>query len=265
MEIYVIGKQWMWKAQYSTGQRVIIGGNPHNMAEPGYVSIGRLVIPVNRPTHLILTSEDVIHDFGVPAFRNKIDVIPGRYTHIWYNPTKIGDYHLFCDQYCGTWHSLMVGKVSVVGEQEFDDFLRGTRPSQGTENPVDGSLAFKGRQLFLKLQCISCHTGTKDGKAPVLENLFGSTVNLKGGGKEFVDETYIRESILKPRAKVVEGWEPIMPSFDGQVTNEELSALIEYIRGLKRGTTPDGTSHFPAPVGAPTERPEQPKSPEGKP
>jgi cytochrome c oxidase subunit 2 len=261
MEIYVIGKQWMWKAQYSTGQRVIIGGNENIMSETEKQSRGRLVIPINRPTHVILTSEDVIHDFGIPAFRNKIDVIPGRYTHAWYTPTKLGEYHIFCDQYCGTWHSLMVGKVLVVGEQEFDDFLRGTASLQGTENPVDGSMAFKGRQLFLKLQCISCHTGTDKARAPVLENLFGSRVALKGGGAEIADEAYIRESILKPRAKVVEGWEPIMPSFEGQVTNDDINALVAYIRGLKRGTTPDPTAHFPAPVGAPTERPEQQTSP----
>ncbi len=255
MEVYVIGKQWMWKAQYPNGQRVIIGGNPRNMSESERQSIGRLVIPVNRPTHVILTSEDVIHDFGVPAFRNKIDVIPQRYTHVWYNPNKIGEYHIYCDQYCGTWHSLMVGKIAVVGEQEFDDFLRGGRSLQGSDHPVDGSLASEGRQLFLKLQCIMCHTGTKDAKAPVLEGLFGSKVNLKGGGAEIADEAYIKESILKPRAKVVEGWEAIMPSYEGQVTAEDINALTEFIRSLKRGTTPDGTSHFPPPVGAPTERP----------
>jgi len=256
MEVYVIGKQWMWKAQYQTGQRVIIGGNPKNMTEAERQSIGRLVIPLNRPTHVIFTSEDVIHDFGIPAFRNKIDVIPARYSHAWYHPTKLGEYHVYCDQYCGTWHSLMVGKVAVVGEQEFAEFMRGSKSLQGTENAVDGSLANQGRQLFLKLQCISCHTGTKDGRAPVLEGLFGSLVNLQGGGKEVADEAYIRESILKPRAKVVEGWRAIMPSFEGQVTAEDLNALTEFIKSLKRGTTPDGTSHFPPPDGAPTERQE---------
>jgi cytochrome c oxidase subunit 2 len=265
MEVYVIGKQWMWKAQYRTGQRVIIGGNPKNMTEVERQSIGKLVIPVNRPTHLILTSEDVIHDFGVPAFRNKIDVIPGgRWSHVWYNPTKVGEYHIYCDQYCGTWHSLMVGKIAVVEEQDFQQFLIGARSLQGSDHPVDGSLAFQGRQLFLKLQCISCHTGTKDAKAPVLEGLYGSRVGLKGGGAEIADEAYIKESILKPRAKVVEGWEPIMPSYEGQVTAEDIIALTEFIRSLKRGTTPDGTSHFPPPDGAPTERPQQPSSPGDK-
>jgi cytochrome c oxidase subunit 2 len=264
MEVYVIGKQWMWKAQYATGQRLIVGGNPRNMSEAERQSIGRLVLPIDRPSHLIFTSEDVIHDFGVPAFRNKIDVVPGRYTHAWYTPTKLGEYDIYCDQYCGTWHSLMVGKVAVVTEQEFNEFLRGFRSLQGSDNAVDGSLAFEGRKIFLKLQCISCHTGTDKAKAPVLEGLYGSRVALKGGGAEIADAAYIRESILKPRAKVVEGWEPIMPSFEGQVTAEEIIALTEYIRSLKRGTTPVPTAHFPTPVGAPTERPQAPSSPEGK-
>jgi cytochrome c oxidase subunit 2 len=264
MEVYVIGKQWMWKAQYPSGQRLIIGGNPANMTEPERQSIGRLVLPVNRPVKLIFTSEDVIHDFGVPAFRSKVDVVPGRYTSAWYRPTRIGEYHIFCDQYCGTWHSLMVGKIAVVGEQEFDAWLRGSKPLQGSSYPVDGSLAFEGRQLFLKLQCIKCHTGTKDAKAPVLEELYGTRVSLKGGGAEIADEAYILESILKPRAKVVEGWEPIMPSYEGQVTREELTALVEFIRSLKRGKTPDDNARFPAPVGAPTERPASPTSPEKK-
>src|SRR4051812_14413669 len=184
MEIFVIGKQWMWKAQYPNGQRVIIGGNPRNMTEAERKSIGRLVLPVNRPVKITCISEDVIHDFGVPAFRSKIDVIPGRYTQAWYHPTKTGEYHIFCDQYCGTWHSLMVGKIAVVEEKDFDEWLMGHDPLQGpgTGNAVDGSLAHEGRQLFLKLNCIVCHPATPTGKAPVLEGLWGSRVPLKGGG-----------------------------------------------------------------------------------
>ena len=266
-EIFIIGKQWMWKAQYPDGQRVIIGGNPKNMTELERKSIGRLVVPIGRPVKLTMTSEDVIHSFGLPAFRIKMDVLPGRYTSLWFEATRLGEYHLFCDQYCGTWHSLMVGKIAVVPQDEFDEFLRGTRPLQGTENPVDGSLAFEGRKLFLKLQCIECHTGKPTARAPVLEGLYGTRVPLKGGGGEIADEAYIRESILKPRAKVVEGWEPIMPSFQGQVTPQDLDALVEYIRSLRRGTTPDQTERTHPPVGAPTERPEpkSPSSPEKKP
>ncbi|MFO0824668.1 MAG: cytochrome c oxidase subunit II, partial [Gemmataceae bacterium] len=206
MEIFVIGKQWMWKAQYPNGQRVIIGGNPRNMTESERNSIGKLVLPANRPVRITLISEDVIHDFGIPAFRMKMDALPGRYTTLWYQPTKLGEYHIFCDQYCGTWHSLMVGKVSVVGEQEFDEWLSGAGTFQGTENPVDGSLAHKGRELFLKLQCIKCHSADAKAAAPVLEGLYMTRVPLKGGGGEFADAEYIKQSILKPRLKVVQGW-----------------------------------------------------------
>lgn len=264
MEVFVIGKQWMWKAQYPNGQRVIIGGNPANMTDAERKKIGRLVLPVNRPVRITLTSEDVIHDFGVPAFRSKMDVLPGRYTQAWYHPTKTGEFHIFCDQYCGTWHSLMVGKIAVVEEQQFDEWLQGNNSLQGTENPVDGSLAFEGRQLFLKLQCSNCHTGTGTAKAPPLEGIFGSRVTLRGGGGEIIDEAYILESILKPRAKVVEGWEPIMPSYQGQVSPEDLNKLVQYIRSLKDGTTPDRTEKFPPPVGAPTEPPKTTTSPEKK-
>ncbi len=264
MEVYIIGKQWMWKAQYSTGQRVIIGGNPANMTDAERNKIGRLVLPINKPVKLTLTSEDVIHDFGVPAFRSKIDVLPGRYTSAWYQPNKLGEYHIFCDQYCGNWHSLMVGKIAVVSETEFDDFLRGTNPLQSTDHPVDGSLAQQGQQLFLKLQCIKCHTNKVNNRAPVLAGVFGETKWLKGGGKEIADEAYIQESILRPRLKVVEGYDAIMPSYEGQVTPEELNALVEYIRSLRPGSTPDATEYTKPPVGAPTQRPPQ-TSPEKKP
>ncbi len=257
MEIFVIGKQWMWKAQYPNGQRVIIGGNPRNMTEVERNSIGRMVIPINRPVRVTMTSEDVIHDFGVPAFRSKMDVLPGRYTTAWYHPTKLGEFHIFCDQYCGTWHSLMVGKIAVIGEQEFDDWLGGDGSQQGTENPVDGSLAFEGRQLFLKLQCIKCHSANVEGAAPVLEGLYMSRVPLKGGGAEIADKQYIIESILKPRAKMVQGWEPVMPSYEGQVSESDLDALTAYIRSLRPGTTPKSTDNLPKPVGAPTVRSEK--------
>jgi cytochrome c oxidase subunit 2 len=266
MEVFVIGKQWMWKAQYPNGQRVIIGGNPRNMSETERQSIGKLVLPVNRAVKLTLTSEDVIHDFGVPAFRSKIDVLPGRYTQVWYQPTKVGTYHIYCDQYCGTWHSLMVGKIAVVEEKEYDAWLAGYtmevdgEQPQGTQHPVDGSLAFQGRQLFLKLQCIRCHSAHPTGKAPVLEGLYGSRVPLRGNGAEIADEAYIVESIRRPRLKVVDGWEAIMPAYDeSQATAEDLNALVAYIRSLRKGTTPVQNGHFPAPNGAPTERTQSPE------
>ncbi len=263
MEIFVIGKQWMWKAQYPNGQRVIIGGNPRNMTEAERNSIGKLVLPKGRPVIVTVTSEDVIHDFGVPAFRSKVDALPGRYTKAWYEPTRTGEYHIFCDQYCGTWHSLMVGKIKVVEPGEFDAWLNGFAPLQGTEHPVDGSPAFEGQKLFKKLQCSVCHSATPTGKAPVLEGLYGSRVPLRGGGAEIADDQYIMESVRKPKRKVVDGWEAIMPAFDEtQVTAEELNQLVAYIRSLRKGTTPSRTEHFPAPNGAPTERGTQ--SPEKK-
>jgi cytochrome c oxidase subunit II len=254
MEIFIIGKQWMWKAQYPNGQRVIIGGNPRNMTEAERKSIGKLVIPKGRPVVFTMTSEDVIHSFGIPAFRQKMDVLPGRYTRMWVDPNKTGEYHLYCDQYCGTWHSLMVGKVKVVEEKEFDEWLMGHESLQGTENPVDGSLAHQGEQLFLKLNCGVCHSATPTGKAPVLEGLYGTRAPLRGGGGEWVDDQYIIESIRRPRLKVVDGWEAIMPAYnDDQVSAEELNALVAYIRSLKKGGTPTRTERFPAPNGAPTE------------
>jgi cytochrome c oxidase subunit 2 len=261
MEVYVIGKQWMWKAQYPDGQRVIIGGNPRNMTETERESIGALVLPVNRPIKLTLISEDVIHNFGVPAFRSKIDVLPGRYTSAWYHPTKTGEYHVFCDQYCGTWHSLMVGKVRVVGEQEFDEWLDGLRTTQGTENPVDGSPGQGGRNQFLRLQCLECHNRESVARAPLLEDIYGQErwvrVRQPDGSfsapvKVVADEAYILESIVDPRAKVREGWEAIMPgNYHEQTTAEDLNALVQYIRGLRAGQTPKRTDRQNAPVGAP--------------
>jgi cytochrome c oxidase subunit 2 len=259
-EIFIIGKQWMWKAQYPNGQRVIIGGNPANMSEEDRKSIGRLVVPINKPVKVYLTSEDVIHDFGLPAFRVKMDALPGRYTSLWFQATKLGEYHIFCDQYCGTWHSLMVGKIAVVPEGEYRDYLQGFKPLQGTANPVDGSLAQQGQQLFLKLQCINCHSANAQARAPVLEGLYGTTVPLAGGGKEIADDHYIVESIRRPRLKAVEGWERIMPAYDEtQVSADEMNALVAYIRQLKRGQTPTNNQRFQPPVGAPTERTTSPE------
>lgn len=262
MEVFVIGKQWMWKAQYPNGQRVIIGGNPRNMTAEERNQIGGLVLPVNRDVKLTLISEDVIHDFGVPAFRSKMDVLPGRYTQAWYHPTKVGSYHVFCDQYCGTWHSLMVGQVHVVGEAEFDAWLAGFKPIQGSNNPVDGSLAHAGEQQFLRLQCLKCHTGSTSSEAPNLPGLYGSEVTLQDGTKVIVDEAFIIESILRPRAKVVQNYKPNMPSYEGQLTAEELNALVHYIRGMKE--LPKATDRQNPPVGAPTERKQPPTSPEKK-
>ncbi|HJZ56483.1 MAG TPA: cytochrome c oxidase subunit II, partial [Gemmataceae bacterium] len=195
MQVEIIGKQWMWKAQYFPGgQRVIVGANEGEVPPE---QITGLVLPVDRPVRVRFISEDVIHDFGIPAFRHKIDVLPGRYVETWYHPTRVGVYHVFCDQYCGTWHSKMKGLIKVVRQDEFERFLR---------DVPDGSPAWKGQQVFRQLQCLDCHTNRTDARAPVLEGLYGTDVTLKDGTKITADENYIRESIINPQAKIVQGW-----------------------------------------------------------
>jgi cytochrome c oxidase subunit 2 len=208
LNIYVVGKQWMWKFQHLDGQR----------------EINELHVPVGRPVKLIMTSEDVIHDVFVPAFRVKADVIPGRYTNIWFNPTKPGRYHLFCAEYCGTRHSGMVGEVVVMDPTEYQTWLGG-----GPE----GSLAEGGAKLFASLACNTCHRPDAQGRGPVLEGLFGKTVTLQSGETVTVDEAYVRESILNPSAKITAGFQPIMPTFQGLVTEEQLLELIEYVKALR--------------------------------
>jgi cytochrome c oxidase subunit 2 len=240
-EIYVVGKQWMWKMQHPNGVR----------------EINELHLKIDQPVKLTLISEDVIHCFGVPAFRDKIDTLPNRYVTTWYHPTKAGKYHLFCDQLCGTGHAQMIGSVHVMEKDEYDAWLTGKRATM--DGPTDGALAWEGRKLFMKLQCSSCHN-TK-GRAPILEAIWGTTVPLKGGGTAKVDEGYIRESILHPKKKIHEGWEPIMPTFQGQLADEALGLseeetlirLIAYIKTLGPGQTPVRTERFPPPIGAPTE------------
>jgi cytochrome c oxidase subunit 2 len=223
LEIYVVGKQWMWKLQHPEGQR----------------EINQLHVPVGQPVKLIMTSEDVIHDFFMPAFRVKQDVVPGRYHTSWFTATKAGDYHLFCSEYCGTSHSEMGGWIHVMEPADYQEWLN---------QRAEGSLSLEGRKLFFKLQCITCHSANSMARAPVLEELYGKTVPLQNGGSVVADEAYIRESILKPRAKVVAGWEPIMPSYQGQVEEEDLIKLIAYIKSLRRGETPVRNEATPAPA-----------------
>jgi cytochrome c oxidase subunit 2 len=265
-EIYVVGKQWMWKVQYPEGQRVILGQNSleyqkavHNQ---GYFE-GVMVLPVNRPVKITVTSEDVIHDFGIPAFRQKLDAVPGQYRTTWYLPTKIGTYDVFCDQYCGTNHSLMVGKIMVVSDADYQAWLDGYWTGRPTTNALDGSLAHQGRQLFQKLNCIQCHDPQK-AKAPVLEGIWMSKRPIRGGGMVEADQNYIVESIRRPRAKVREGWEPIMPAFGpDKVSEDDLIKLVAYLKSLRKGETPVRTEDWTAPVGAITETPPPAKSTEG--
>ena len=209
LNIYVVGKQWMWKLQHLDGQR----------------EINELHVPLGRPVKLIMTSEDVIHDFFIPAFRVKADVIPGRYTTIWFEPTKPGRYHLFCAEYCGTRHSGMTGSVVVMTPTEYQTWLSGGAP--------EGSLASTGAKLFQELACNTCHRPDAQGRGPVLEGLFGRTVEVQSGDRVTVDEAYVRESILTPAAKVAAGFQPIMPAFQGLVTEEQLLALVEYVKSLQ--------------------------------
>jgi len=209
LNVYVVAKQWMWKFQHLDGQR----------------EINELHVPLGRPVKLIMTSEDVIHDLFVPAFRMKADVIPGRYTNIWFQSTKPGRYHLFCAEYCGTRHSGMIGEVVVMGPTEYQTWLSGGAP--------EGSLASTGAKLFQDLACNTCHRPDAQGRGPVLEGLFGKSVQLLSGETVTVDEAYVRESILTPAAKVAAGFQPIMPAFQGLVSEEQLLGLIEYVKSLQ--------------------------------
>jgi cytochrome c oxidase subunit 2 len=209
INVYVVGKQWMWKFQHLDGQR----------------EINELHVPVGRAVKLIMTSEDVIHDVFVPAFRVKADVIPGRYTSVWFHATKPGRYHLFCAEYCGTRHSGMIGEVVVMDPNDYQAWLSGGGP--------EGSLAEGGAKLFASLACNTCHRPDAQGRGPVLEGLFGKTVTLQSGETVAVDEAYVRESILNPTAKVAAGFQPIMPTFQGLVTEEQLLELVEYVKSLR--------------------------------
>jgi cytochrome c oxidase subunit 2 len=221
--VYGIGKQWMWKFQHPEGQR----------------EIDALHVPVGRAVRMLLTSEDVIHSFFVPAFRIHMDVLPERFTSVWFEPTKPGTYHLFCSQYCGTGHAQMTGSVVAMEPADYQHWLQST---------AEGSLALQGRKMFLKYRCVSCHSADAHARAPVLEGLFGQPVPLRDGRTVIADEDYIRECILHPAVNIPAGWDPIMPTFEGVVDTEDLVELIAYIRTLKRGETPPRVESFPPPV-----------------
>jgi cytochrome c oxidase subunit 2 len=187
---------------------------------------------------LTMISQDVIHSFYVPAFRIHQDVLPNRYTTVWFEATKPGSYHLFCSQYCGTDHAKMIGEVIVMSEEEFAQWL---------ERGADGSMAAEGRKLFQKLQCVTCHSADSGARAPNLEGLFGREVALSNGRRVRADDAYLRESILEPDAKIVAGFQPIMPTFKGQIDEEEMQQLLAFLRGLEPGQTPKRTEHADPP------------------
>jgi cytochrome c oxidase subunit II len=215
LDIYVIGKQWMWKIQQPTGLR----------------EINELHVPVGRNVKLILASEDVVHDFSVPAFREKMDVVPGRYNVLWFRPTKVGRYHFYCQQYCGTNHARMVGWVTVMEPNDYAQWLSGS--SESVENPVTA-----GEKLFAERACITCHLSDGTGRAPSLNGVYGAKVLLADGSIVTADDAYIRESILDPRAKIVAGYQPLMPTFQGQLTEEQILDLTAYIRSLQSQPVP---------------------------
>jgi cytochrome c oxidase subunit 2 len=224
MEIFVVGKQWMWKAQHMDGQR----------------EINELHVPIGRPVRLIMGSEDVIHSYYIPAFRVKADVIPGRYNTLSFTATKPGQYHLFCAEYCGTKHSGMIGTVVAMEPADFQAWLGGGRAE---DSPVAA-----GAKLFQDLACHTCHMQDQQGRGPNLTGVFGKPVQLEGGATVLADDAYIRESIVNPQAKIVAGFQPIMPTFQGLVTEEQLLQLIAYVRSLSQ----QGAAPSPSGTAAPT-------------
>ena len=214
MEIFVTGKQWMWKVEHPEGQR----------------EINELHVPIGRPVKLTMTSEDVIHDFFVPAFRVKKDVLPGRYTTLWFEATKVGTFHLFCAQYCGAFHAGMIGSIVVQEPDEYERWLAGGAPGESMEQ--------SGAKVFQANGCPTCHLADGTGIGPSLLGLYGNPVKLTTGETVTADDAYIRESIVLPKAKVVLGYTPIMPTFQGRMTEEQISNVIAYIRALGKAQAP---------------------------
>jgi len=204
--IYLVAKQWMWKAEHPDGRR----------------EVGELHVAAGQPVRMVMTSQDVIHSFFVPAFRVKQDVLPGRYTSIYFTPSKVGVYHLFCAEFCGTEHATMSGRIVVMPPAEFGRWLQ-----QGPSVP---GMAARGFALFRRFGCSGCHSAVSTVHAPDLRGLIGRRVHLQDGRELTADATYVRDSILLPHKDVVAGYAPIMPSFAGQIGEEDLLAIIEYIK-----------------------------------
>ena len=223
-EVYVVAKQWMWKLEHAEGQR----------------EINELHVPVGRDVKLIMTSQDVIHSFYVPAFRIKQDVLPGRYTTAWFRATKPGTYHLFCAEYCGTLHSGMIGSIVVLDPAQYEAWMSG-----GSTGPLSAT----GEKVFAELGCATCHRSDTQGRGPNLQGVFGKPVLLEDGRTVTADENYIRESILDPGAKIVNGYKPVMPTFQGLLSEEQLNALVAYVKslaGLKPGESKTSANAAPA-------------------
>lgn len=222
LEIYVVGKQWMWKIQHQQGPR----------------EINNLHMPVGVPVKLTMTSEDVIHSFYVPAFRLKQDVLPGRYTTLWFEATKTGTFHLFCTEYCGTEHAGMGGNVVVMEREDYEAWLGGGKAGE--------SLTVAGERLFGQLGCMTCHGDLPGARGPSLRGIYNHDVTLATGQVVVADDAYLRESIMAPQAKVVAGYEPIMPQYPGVISEEGLLQLIAYIRSLAPPPTEAAAASEPA-------------------
>jgi cytochrome c oxidase subunit 2 len=207
-EIYVLGRQWMWELRHPAGRR----------------EINELHVPLGRPVRLTMTSQDVIHSFFIPAFRTKQDVVPGRYTSLWFEPTRTGRFHLFCAEYCGTKHSGMIGWVVVMEPSEYQQWLEEGTPEE--------SMSAAGERLFRGLGCSGCHGVNATVRAPLLDGVFGHPVPLEGGSFVTADERYVRDSILLPQSQVVAGYKPVMPTFQGRISEDELLKIIAYIKAI---------------------------------
>ena len=226
LQLYATGKRWMWRVQHPDGQR----------------EINQMHVPLGRPIKVTFTSEDVLHDLYIPAFRVKADAIPGRYSTIWFTPTKTGEFHLFCAEFCGTKHSGMTGTVYVMEPDAYQAWLSG--------GGLTGSMSARGEQLFQQLACNTCHLGDGTGRGPSLSGVFGSQVTLENGQTVMADESYVRESILNPQAKLVEGYQPLMPTFQGLVNEDGVMSLIEYVKSLPADRVAQAGTAAPAAPGA---------------
>jgi len=209
MNIYVVGKQWMWKAEHSGGQH----------------EINALHVPTGRPVQLTMISQDVFHSFSIPDFRVKREVIPGRYSTVWFEATTPGTYHIFCTQYCGTKHSAMIGEVTVLSPEDYQKWTQ--------ESTSGMSLAQNGERLFASMGCNACHSGSAAARGPNLSGVYGSKLQLANGSQVLVNDAYLRDAILNPSQHVTAGYAPIMPTYQGQVSEDGLIDLVEYIKGMQ--------------------------------
>src|SRR5277367_5375254 len=209
-EVYVVAKQWMWKIEHMEGQR----------------EINELHVPTGQNVKMIMTSQDVIHSFYIPAFRIKQDVLPGRYTTEWFRATKPGTYHLFCAEYCGTEHSGMIGWVVVMDPRDYQAWL--------TTGGGNQAMTDTGAKLFSDLGCVMCHRADTPGRGPNLAGIYNQPVQLEDGRTVVADDNYIRESIMEPNAKIVKGFRPIMPTLQGQISDDQLNELVAFVKSLSQ-------------------------------